>query len=59
MVFAQSVDNDGFEEQGGQARFLVKPANGRWYLADWEDVPSPAQGMVGTTTWGSIKNSFL
>jgi len=66
-IFCRSVrlrlmfnPNDGLEVDGDQARFLLKPGDGRWYLADWTDLPSP-QGsrLVGSTTWGNIKYDFM
>jgi hypothetical protein len=52
---------EGFEVVGGQARFLMAPADNRWYICEWRDLPRPMPspaGAVQPTTWGSIKASF-
>lgn len=47
-VFATNVHlrllttpQDGFEVNGGQAQFRAYPALGRWWLAEWIDLPRP------------------
>ncbi len=50
--------NNGLEVNGAQGRFLMMPASGgRWYIAEWWDLPRPAPA-VETTSWGFIKASF-
>jgi hypothetical protein len=45
---------DGLDWSGAQSRFLAKPANGRWYLAEWQEL-SPSDSTRG---WGGIKSAF-
>jgi len=42
-VFLRLMFNpqDGLLVDGGQAEFLLAPADGRWYLVDWKDLPRP------------------
>ena len=54
---------DGFEVNGGQAQFRAYPAQGRWYIGEWIDLPRPGPRgpsvAVETPTWGSIKAAFF
>ena len=53
---------DGFEINGGQAQFRVYPAQGRWWIGEWIDLPrlGPRGSSVAveTTTWGIIKARY-
>ena len=47
-IFATNVSlkllfapDDGLEVTGGQAEFLTAPADDRWYLVEWTDLPPP------------------
>ncbi len=69
VIFATSVylrlmfnPQDGLLVDRAQATFQCAPADGRWYICDWEDLPRPfAPGYnaaVEEVTWGSIKALF-
>jgi len=32
---------DGLQIDGGQAEFILAPADDRWYIVDWTDLPRP------------------
>ena len=55
--------HDGFEILGGQAQFRAYPAQGRWWIGEWIDLPRPgprgSSFAVETPTWGKIKVSYF
>lgn len=54
--------HDGFEINGGQAQFRAYPAQGRWWIGEWIDLPRPGPRgpsfAVEPTSWGSVKSSY-
>jgi hypothetical protein len=55
--------NDGFEINGGQARFCLAPENDRWFICEWHDLPRPQpapalDSAVEASTWGSLKSMY-
>ncbi len=50
--------DDGIEVNGGRGIFYAMPAEGRWYLAEWHDLPAPIQPAVEAGTWGRIKGRY-
>ncbi len=63
-VFLRLMFNpqDGLLVDGGQAKFLCAPADGRWYIVEWMDIARPFAPGYGTeieeNTWGSIKSIY-
>jgi hypothetical protein len=62
MVLARSIQlrlmfspKDGLEINTMQSRFLAKPAGGRWYLADWQELAATDSTHSG---WGGFKLAF-
>lgn len=55
--------HDGFEMRHGQAQFRAYPAQGRWWIGEWIDLPSPRRRgpsfAVEPPTWGKIKAAYF
>jgi hypothetical protein len=52
--------SSGFEVVGGHAEFRIYPAQGRWVIGEWSDLPPLRPSVeVEQATWADIKALFL
>ncbi len=68
-IFATNVSlqlkfnpQDGLWVDGAQAKFVLAPADDRWYIVDWTDLPRPfvsgGNSAVEPASWGSVKAHY-